>query len=103
MSTKTYIMSMDTLKSIGNGALGALTFGAYNLYLTTKTMELNNEINAIKHKYEMEKQQKEHEKYIDNKEREHQKYIENTKREHDNDINELKEQIKILQTKSKWW
>jgi len=85
-------MSMDTLKSIGNGALGALTFGAYNLYLTTKTMELNNEINAIKHKYEMEKQQKEHEKYI-----------ENTKREHDKDINELKEQIKILQNKSRWW
>jgi len=77
MSNKTYLMSMDTLKSIGNGALGALTFGAYNLYLTTKTMELNNEINAVKHKYEMDKAYK--------------------------DIDELKEQVKILQNKSRWW
>ncbi len=45
MSTKatTYLLSMDTLKTMGQGALGAMTFGAYHQYTTNKIMELNNE------------------------------------------------------------
>jgi len=44
MSTKatTYLLSMDTLKTMGQGALGAMTFGAYHQYTTNKIMELNN-------------------------------------------------------------
>lgn len=90
--SKTYLISLDTLKTIGHGALGALTFGAYNQYLTTKTMELNNEKMAIQNKYDMEKIQQEHEKNM-----------ENIQKRYESDINELKGQINLLQTKSRWW
>ena len=38
---KTYLLSTDTLKTIGQGALGAMTFGAYHQYTTNKIMELH--------------------------------------------------------------
>jgi hypothetical protein len=40
---KTYLMSMDTIKTFAQGALGAMTFGAYHQYTTNKIMEINNE------------------------------------------------------------
>jgi hypothetical protein len=49
----TYILSMDTLKTIGQGALGAMTFGAYHQYTTNKIMELNNEKDELKHQHDM--------------------------------------------------
>lgn len=59
--SKTYLVSIDTLKTFCQGALGAMTFGAYHQYTTNKIMELNNEKIEIQHKTEMkemEKQQK---------------------------------------------
>lgn len=41
MSVK-YIISMDTLKTCAQGALGAMTFGAYHMYVTTEMMKQNN-------------------------------------------------------------
>jgi hypothetical protein len=38
------IISTDTLKTVFQGALGAMTFGAYHQYTTNKMMELNNEL-----------------------------------------------------------
>ena len=38
--SKTYLLSSDTLKTFGQGALGAMTFGAYHQYTTNKIMEL---------------------------------------------------------------
>ena len=47
---KTYLLSTDTLKTISQGAIGAMTFGAYHQYTTNKIMELNNEKQELKQK-----------------------------------------------------
>jgi hypothetical protein len=49
------LISGETLKTIGQGALGAMTFGAYHQFTTNKMMELNNEKIEIQHKYFMDK------------------------------------------------
>jgi hypothetical protein len=41
--SKTYLLSFETFKTIGQGALGAMTFGAYHQFVTNKIMDLNNE------------------------------------------------------------
>ncbi len=41
-STSRVLITSDTLKTIVQGALGAMTFGAYSQYINNKTMELNN-------------------------------------------------------------
>ena len=51
--SKTQLISGETLKTFGQGALGAMTFGAYHQYTTNKIMELNNEKVEIQHKYLM--------------------------------------------------
>ena len=56
---------MDTLKTIGQGALGAMTFGAYHQYTTNKIMELNNEKIEIQHKYFMDKMEDKYKKEED--------------------------------------
>ena len=58
--TKTYLISGDTLKTICQGALGAMTFGAYHQYTTNKIMDLNNEKVEIQHKYFMDKMENQH-------------------------------------------
>lgn len=39
-----YLISIENLKTIAQGALGAMTFGAYHQFTTNKMMELNNKI-----------------------------------------------------------
>lgn len=56
---------MDTLKTIGQGALGAMTFGAYHQYTTNKIMELNNEKIELQHKYFMDKMEDKYKKEED--------------------------------------
>ncbi len=57
MSTKvTYLMSSDTLKTVAQGAIGAMTFGAYHQFTTNKIMDQNNEIQDQKHRQEMDAQ-----------------------------------------------
>jgi hypothetical protein len=46
---------METLKTFFQGALGAMTFGAYHQFTTNKIMEMNNQIMDNKHRNEMEK------------------------------------------------
>ena len=41
-NNRTYLLSLDTLKTICKGALGSLTFGVYHQFNTNKMMELNN-------------------------------------------------------------
>ena len=60
--SKTYLLSGETLKTFGQGALGAMTFGAYQQYTTNKIMELNNEKVEIQHKYFMDKMETQHKK-----------------------------------------
>lgn len=40
MNNKTYLLSLDTLKTIGQGALGAMTFGAYHQFTTNRMMDM---------------------------------------------------------------
>ena len=57
---KIYLLSGDTLKTFAQGALGAMTFGAYHQYTTNKIMELNNEKQYLQQKYFLEKMENKH-------------------------------------------
>lgn len=73
--------SWDTFKIICQGALGALTFGAYHQYTTNNIMELHNEKQLLQQKYFMD-------------------VMENR---HKTEMNKLREKLnKIEQTKN-WW
>ena len=65
------LLSGDTLKTFAQGALGAMTFGAYHQYTTNKMMELNNENQDLQHKYFMDKMEAQYAKYIDKMEAQH--------------------------------
>ena len=67
----TYLISKDTLKTIAQGALGAMSFGAYHQYTTNKIMELNNEKVEIQHKYFMDKMENQHKKEMNEMENQH--------------------------------
>lgn len=41
--SKTHLVSGETLKTISQGALGAMTFGVYHQYTTNKIMELKQQ------------------------------------------------------------
>lgn len=57
-----YLISTETLRTFFQGALGAMTFGAYHQYTTNKIMELNNEKIEFQHKYSMDKMEIKHKK-----------------------------------------
>ena len=79
--SKTYLLSSDTLKTISQGALGAMTFGAYHQYTTNKIMELNNEKQELQQKYFMDK--------IENK--------------HKTEMDELREKLTNIEQNQHWW
>jgi hypothetical protein len=60
-----YLISFDTLKTIANGAMGAMTFGAYHQFTTNKIMELNNENLKMQNKMYIEKIEKKHKVEMD--------------------------------------
>lgn len=68
---KTQIITADTLKTIAQGALGAMSFGAYHQYTTNKIMELNNDKVEIQHKYFMDKMENQHKLEMDKMENQH--------------------------------
>ena len=90
---KTYLISGETLKTISQGALGAMTFGAYHQYTTNKIMELNNEKVEIQHKYFMDKMENQHKKEMIEMENQHKLL---------NDKLEKLEKV-VSQQKSWWW
>jgi hypothetical protein len=51
LSTNEKIFSFS--KTVIQGALGAMTFGAYHQFVTNKIMELNNEKMEIQHKSDL--------------------------------------------------
>jgi hypothetical protein len=83
----------ETLKTISQGALGAMTFGAYHQYTTNKIMELNNEKVEIQHKYFMDKMENQHKKEMIEMENQHKLL---------NDKLEKLEKV-VSQQKSWWW
>jgi hypothetical protein len=72
--------NVEAIKTVAQGALGAMSFGAYHQYTTNKLMELNNENQDFKYKLFME--QMEH--------------------RHQNEITELRAHIDTLK-KSRWF
>jgi hypothetical protein len=42
--------NVEAIKTVAQGALGAMSFGAYHQYTTNKIMELNNENQDFKYK-----------------------------------------------------
>ena len=52
---KTYLLSADNLKTMAQGALGAMTFGMYHQYTTNKMMEMNNEQMKSQNKLEIDR------------------------------------------------
>ena len=88
------LISGETLKTIGQGALGAMTFGAYHQFTTNKMMELNNEKIEIQHKYFMDKMENKYKIDMDKYKLEMEKMEIQNKR--------LNEKIEKLEKKS-WW
>ena len=88
------LISGETLKTIGQGALGAMTFGAYHQFTTNKMMELNNEKIEIQHKYFMDKMENKYNIDMDKYKLEMEKMEIQNKR--------LNEKIEKLEKKS-WW
>jgi signal transduction histidine kinase len=79
--SKTDVLSSDILKIISQGALGAMTFGAYHQYTTNKLMELNNKKQELQQKYFMDK--------MDNR--------------HKTEMNELREKLNKIEQQQNWW
>ena len=76
----TTIINREILKTISQGALGAISFGIYHQFVTNKKMEMNNQNIELLHKY----------------------YIDKLKLEHKNEIDELNKKINKLERKF-WW
>jgi uncharacterized membrane protein YebE (DUF533 family) len=89
---KPHLISGETLKTISQGALGAMTFGAYHQYTTNKIMELNNEKVEIQHQYFMDKMENQHKKERIEMENQH-------KLLHD----KLEKLEKIISQQKSWW
>lgn len=79
--SKTDVLSCDILKIICQGALGAMTFGAYHQYTTNKLMELNNEKQELQQKY----------------------FIDDMDNRHKTEMNELREKINKIEQQKNWW
>jgi hypothetical protein len=62
--SRRYLFSTETLKTIGQGALGAVTFGIYHRSTTNKMMEVNNENNELRHKFIIEQMKTQHDKEL---------------------------------------
>ena len=76
----TTIINREILKTISQGALGAISFGIYHQFVTNKKMEMNNQNIELLHKY----------------------YIDKLKLEHKNEIDELNKKINKLERKFGW-
>jgi hypothetical protein len=86
--SKIHLITGELLKTIGQGALGTMIFGAYHQYTTNKIMQFNNEKIEIQHKYFMDKMENQYKKEINDREEQYKK-----------EINEREIQYKILNDK----
>jgi len=82
---KTQLITSETLKTIGQGALGAMSFGAYHQYTTNRIMDLNNEKLNIQHKHDMDRMENQH--------RQEMKEM----------TDKLAKLEKMMETKRAWW
>lgn len=95
---KQYLISSETLKTFGQGALGAMTFGAYHQYTTNKIMELNNEKIEIQNKYFMDKIENQHKKEMHEMENQHKLLYDKLEQ-----LEKVVSQQREKQMSSRWW
>ena len=102
--SKSQIITADTIKTICQGALGAMTFGAYHQFTTNKIMELNNEKINIQNKYYLDKIETQHKNEMENIQIQHTNEMENIQIQHKNEIDEINKKLeKIIEMKQKNW
>ena len=110
---KTYLISYENLKTMAHGALGAMTFGAYNQFTTNKMMELNNEqmklqnkveIDSIKfqYQYSMDRMKSQHEYSMDKMETQRKVDMDKMEAQHKVEMNELRLKMDVIEKRS-WW
>ena len=100
--SKTHLISGETLKTFGQGALGAMTFGAYHQYTTNKIMELNNEKVEIQHKYFMDKMEHQHKKQMNEMEHQHKKEMDEMEQQHKVLNNKFEKLEQLVSQKNSW-
>jgi len=89
--SKTPLISGETLKTFGQGALGAITFGAYYQYTSNKMMELNNEKIEIRHKY------------LENQYKKEMNEMENNNKILNEKLKKLEQIVSSQNEKNSWW
>lgn len=62
--SKYYLMNIDHVKTFCQGALGAMSFGAYHQYTSNQIMENNNKVRDLQHKQEMKDLELNHKKEL---------------------------------------
>ena len=108
--SKTYLLSGETLKTVAQGALGAITLGAYQQFTFNRIMDLNNEktnstneIIKLEHRREMDKMDSNN-KII---KLEHRREMDKMELQHNIEMNKLNEKIDKLfneqKKKNSWW
>jgi len=82
----------DTIKTICQGALGAMTFSAYHQFTTNKIMELNNQNQDLKQQLTLDKMESKQQYMMDKLQATHAK-----------EIAEMKSHIRRLEEQRRWW
>lgn len=93
---KTQLITGETLKTIGQGALGAMSFGAYHQYTTNRIMDLNNEKMNIQHRYDMDRMENQHRAEMNE-----QKRLMDEQKQHM--IEQMTKIEKMIEAKRAWW
>lgn len=103
MMNKTQLITGETLKTIGQGALGAMSFGAYHQYTTNRIMDLNNEKMNIQHRYDMDRMESQHRLEMNEQKRlmDEQKRLMDEQKQHM--IEQMAKLEKMIETKRSWW
>ncbi len=100
---KTQLITGETLKTIGQGALGAMSFGAYHQYTTNRIMDLNNEKMNIQHRYDMDRIESQHRLEMN----EQKRLMDEQKRMMDEQkqlmIDQMAKLEKMIEAKRAWW
>ncbi len=103
---KAQIITGETLKTFGQGALGAMTFGAYHQYTTNKIMDLNNEKVEIQHRYFMEKMESSHKNEMDKMVISHKNEMDKMESSHkllNDKLDKLERVVSQREKQSGWW
>ena len=100
---KTQLITGETLKTIGQGALGAMSFGAYHQYTTNRIMDLNNEKMIIQHRYDMDRMENQHRTEMNEQKRlmDEQKRLMDEQKQHM--IEQMAKIEKMIEAKRAWW